>query len=136
MPWAKQSITIKGESVEAMAKVSYENGTGSVELPFDDELRSVPLPDEVPPAPDLDRSMSTLVNALQARCVPGGPVDVDAGVPNYALRSQHAALEAFALGLDDSAVQKVKMRAEALRPSRADTEFCLLYTSPSPRDRG
>ena len=35
MPWAKQSITINGESVEAMAKVSYENGTGSVELPFD-----------------------------------------------------------------------------------------------------
>ena len=67
--------------------------------------------------------MSTLVNALQARCVPGGPVDVDAGVPNYALRSQHAALEAFALGLDDSAVQKVKMRAEALRPSRGDTEL-------------
>ena len=94
-----------------------------IELPFDDELRSVPLPDEVPPAPELDRSMSTLVNALQARCVPGGPVDVDAGVPNYALRSQHAALEAFALGLDDSAVQKVKMRAEALRPSRGDTEL-------------
>ena len=37
MPWAKQSITINGESVEAMAKVSSENGTGSVELPFDDE---------------------------------------------------------------------------------------------------
>ena len=37
MPWAKQSITINGESVEAMAKVSHINGTGSVELPFDTE---------------------------------------------------------------------------------------------------
>ena len=37
MPWAKQSITINGESVEAMAKVSSENGTGSVELSFDNE---------------------------------------------------------------------------------------------------
>ena len=37
MPWAKQSITINGESVEAMAKVSYENGTGTVELSFDNE---------------------------------------------------------------------------------------------------
>ena len=52
--------------------------------------------------------MSTLVNALQARCVPGGPVDVDAGVPNYALRSQHAALEAFALGLDDSRCRRLR----------------------------
>ena len=100
-----------------------DDGLGLIELPFDDELRAVPSSGEVPPAPELDRSMSTLVNALQARCVPGGPVDVDAGVPNYALRSQHAALEAFALGLDDSAVQKVKMRAEALRPSRGDTEL-------------
>ena len=100
-----------------------DDGLGLIELPFDDELRAVPSSDEVPPAPELDRSMSALVNALQARCMPGGPVDVDAGVPNYALRSQHAALEAFALGLDDSAVQKVKMRAEALRPSRGETEL-------------
>ncbi len=36
MPWAKQTITINGESVEAMAKVS-SNGTGTIELPFDNE---------------------------------------------------------------------------------------------------
>ena len=40
--------------------------------------------------------------------MPGGPVDVDSGVPNYALRSQHAALEAFALGLDDSALEQLQ----------------------------
>ena len=36
MPWAKQTIIINGESVEAMAKVS-ENGTGTIELPYDNE---------------------------------------------------------------------------------------------------
>ena len=36
MPWAKQTIIINGESVEAMAKVS-SNGTGTIELPFDNE---------------------------------------------------------------------------------------------------
>ena len=50
-----------------------DDGLGLIELPFDDELRAVPSSDEVPPAPELDRSMSTLVNALQARCVPEAP---------------------------------------------------------------
>jgi hypothetical protein len=36
MPWAKQTIIINGESVEAMAKVS-SNGTGTIELPYDNE---------------------------------------------------------------------------------------------------
>ena len=36
MPWAKQTIIINGESVEAMAKVS-ANGTGTIELPYDNE---------------------------------------------------------------------------------------------------
>ena len=36
MPWAKQTIIINGESVEAMAKVS-GNGTGTIELPYDNE---------------------------------------------------------------------------------------------------
>lgn len=100
-----------------------DDGLGLVELPFDDELRVVPREDAVEPAPELDATMHTLVEALQARCMRGGPVDVERGVPNFGLRGHHAALEAFALGLDNSAVQRVREKAEALRPSRADAEL-------------
>ena len=34
MPWAKQTITINGESVEATAKVYTEQCSGEIELPF------------------------------------------------------------------------------------------------------
>ena len=34
MPWAKQTITINGESVEATAKIYTEKCSGEAELPF------------------------------------------------------------------------------------------------------
>ena len=37
MPWSKQSITINGEKIDAMAKIA--NGTGSIELPFDKDKK-------------------------------------------------------------------------------------------------
>ena len=35
MPWAKQTITINGESVEATAKIYTEKCSGEAEIPFD-----------------------------------------------------------------------------------------------------
>lgn len=35
MPWAKQTITINGEPVEATAKIYTEKCSGEAELPFD-----------------------------------------------------------------------------------------------------
>ena len=35
MPWAKQTITINGQSVEATAKIYTEKCSGEAELPFD-----------------------------------------------------------------------------------------------------
>ena len=34
MPWAKQTITINGESVEATAKIYTEQCSGEAEIPF------------------------------------------------------------------------------------------------------
>ena len=39
MPWTNMDISINGEKINAMAKVIWEKGTGTIELPFDESKK-------------------------------------------------------------------------------------------------
>ena len=39
MPWTNMDISINGEKINAMAKVIWEKGTGTFELPFDESKK-------------------------------------------------------------------------------------------------
>ena len=39
MPWPNMDISINGEKINAMAKVIWEKGTGTIELPFDESKK-------------------------------------------------------------------------------------------------
>lgn len=39
MPWTNMDISINGEKITAMAKVIWEKGTGTIELPFDESKK-------------------------------------------------------------------------------------------------